>query len=77
MSSKDNTIEITGESPFKLTSGVFEVQIAICDSLPSPDEIRKKSFHPLWKDNFHLRVKDKRFSQTIGSTKNPLPNYCT
>src|SRR5574337_158772 len=73
MSSKDNTIEINGESPFNLSSGVFEVQIAICDSQPSADEIKRKSFHFLWKDNFHLRVKDKRFSQTLGSAKNPIP----
>ena len=74
MSSKDNTIEISGESPFNLSSGVFEVQIAICDTQPSSDQIRQKNFHSLWKDNFHLRVKDKRFSQTLGSTKNPLPD---
>ncbi|MGA9229730.1 MAG: collagen-like protein, partial [Nitrosotalea sp.] len=74
MSSKDNTIEISGESPFALSSGVFEVQIAICDSPPSSDEIKQKRFHSLWKDNFHLRVRDKRFSQTLGSTKNPLPD---
>ena len=74
MSSKDNTIEISGESPFALSSGVFEVQIAICDTSPSSDEIKQKRFHSLWKDNFHLRVRDKRFSQTLGSTKNPLPD---
>ncbi len=61
MSSKDNTIEITGESPFKLTSGVFEVQIALCDNQPSLEDIKRKSFHFMWKDNFHLRVKDKKF----------------
>ncbi|MGI0089818.1 MAG: collagen-like protein, partial [Nitrosopumilaceae archaeon] len=66
-------IEIEGISPFKLPSGVFEVQIAICESRPSDEEIAKKSFSFLWKDNFHLRVKDKKFSQVLGSDKNPLP----
>src|SRR5574340_1614808 len=73
MSSKDNTIEISGESPFKILSGVFEVQIALCDAPPSADDVKKRSFHSLWKDNFHLRVKDKKFTQVIGSAKNPLP----
>src|SRR5439155_12354019 len=72
MSAKEKTIEITGESPFKLSSGVFEVQIAICDNLPTQDEIKRKNFASLWKDNFHLRVKDKKFTQTLGSSDNPL-----
>src|SRR5439155_1536569 len=74
MSAKEKTIEITGESPFKLSSGVFEVQIAICDHLPTQDEIKRKNFTSLWKDNFHLRVKDKKFTQTLGSSDNPLPD---
>ncbi|HET7336578.1 MAG TPA: hypothetical protein VFJ23_01630 [Candidatus Nitrosotalea sp.] len=74
MSSKDNTIEVSGESPFKLSSGVFEVQIAICDAPPSLDDVKRRSFHALWKENFHLRVKEKRFSQVLGSAKNPLPD---
>ncbi|NHH98469.1 hypothetical protein DYY66_0486 [Candidatus Nitrosotalea sp. FS] len=74
MSSKDNTIEISGESPFKILSGVFEVQIALCDAQPSLDDVKKRSFHSLWKDNFHLRVKDKKFTQVIGSAKNPIPS---
>ncbi|MGI0041449.1 MAG: hypothetical protein ACRD94_05740, partial [Nitrosopumilaceae archaeon] len=67
-------IEIEGVSPFKLPSGVFEVQIAICESQPSAEEITQKSFSSLWKDNFHLRVKDKKFSLVLGSDKNPLPD---
>src|SRR3989304_10466283 len=67
-------MEIEGISPFKLPSGVFEVQIAICDSPPSSEEITKKSFQFIWKDNFHLRVKDKKFSLFLGSDKNPLPD---
>ena len=74
MSAKERTIEVTGESPFKLSSGVFEVQIAICEALPAQDELKRKDFASLWKDNFHLRVKDKKFTQTLGSSKNPLPD---
>ena len=73
MSDAGRTLEIRGVSPFRLSSGVFEVQIAICDSPPSDDEIAKKSFSSLWKDTFHLRVKDKKFDQVLGSEKNPLP----
>jgi integrin beta 3/collagen type V/XI/XXIV/XXVII alpha len=68
-------IEIEGVSPFKLPSGVFEVQIAICESQPPAQEITQKSFSSLWKDNFHLRVKDKKFSTVLGSDKNPLPDF--
>ncbi|MGI0041595.1 MAG: collagen-like protein, partial [Nitrosopumilaceae archaeon] len=68
-------IEIEGVSPFKLPSGVFEVQIALCESPPTEQEITKKSFQFIWKDNFHLRVKDKKFSLALGSDKNPLPDY--
>src|SRR5215467_12821630 len=74
MSAKDKTIEITGESPFKLLSGVFEVQIAICENPPLVDDIKRKNFPLLWKDNFHLRVKDKKFTQILGSSSNPLPD---
>src|SRR5690348_3679148 len=73
MSDAGRTLEITGVSPFRLSSGVFEVQIAICDSPPPDDEIARKSFSSLWKDNFHLRVKDRKFDQVLGSEKNPLP----
>ncbi len=73
MSDAGRTLEITGGSPFRLSSGVFEVQIAICDSPPPADEIARKSFSSLWKDNFHLRVKDRKFDQVLGSEKNPLP----
>ena len=73
MSEGGRTLEITGISPFRLPSGVFEVQIALCDSPPSSEEITRKSFSSLWKDNFHLRVKDQKFIQVLGSEKNPLP----
>ncbi|MGI0069465.1 MAG: collagen-like protein, partial [Nitrosopumilaceae archaeon] len=74
MSSRERSIEVTGESPFKLLSGVFEVQISLCDYPPNEDEVKRKSFPVLWKDSFHLRVKDKKFTQILGSTKTPLPD---
>ena len=51
--SSPSRLEIKGESPFK-QSGVYEAQIAIIDSQPSDDLIRKKQFTPLWKGTFHL-----------------------
>ena len=44
MSDAGRTLEISGVSPFRLSSGVFEVQIAICASPPPTDEIARKSF---------------------------------
>ena len=67
-------LEIEGTSPYKLPSGVFEVQIALCESPPTTEEIAKKSFSYVWKDNFHLRVKDKKFNQVLGSDNNQIPN---
>jgi len=71
--SSQSRIEVHGQAPFK-QSGVYEAQIAITDSKPSDDSIRTKQFSPLWKGNFHLRVTDGKFSETIGSPKNPLPS---
>jgi len=71
--SSQSRIEIQGPAPFK-QSGVYEAQIAITDSKPSEDSIKNKQFSSLWRGNFHLRVKDGVFSQTIGSTENPLPS---
>ena len=65
-------IEIRGQSPFK-QSGVYEAQISLIDVKPSDDQIRGKTFSPLWKGNFHLRVKDGIFSEVVGDSKNPLP----
>ncbi len=66
-------IEIQGQAPFK-QSGIYETQISIIDVKPSDDEIRTKKFTPLWKGNFHLKVKDGVFSEKLGDTKNPLPS---
>src|SRR3990170_5905985 len=73
--SSSRKMEIEGISPFKLPSGVFEVQIALCDSPPAAQEITKKSFQSIWKENFHLRVKDKKFNLVLGSDKNPIPDF--
>ena len=66
-------IEIQGQAPFK-QPGVYEAQISITDVRPSDDEIRTKKFTSIWQGNFHLRVKDGVFSETIGDSKNPLPS---
>ena len=63
-------IEIQGQSPFK-QSGVYEAQISLIDVKPSDDQIRGKTFSPLWQGNFHLRVKDGIFSEVVGDSKNP------
>ncbi|MGI0097878.1 MAG: collagen-like protein, partial [Nitrosopumilaceae archaeon] len=66
-------IEIQGTSPFKLPSGVFEVQIAISDQKPSEKSLIGKNFPTLWKDDFHLKVQDRKFTEILGSNENPLP----
>ena len=71
--SSNPKIEISGTSPFKLPSGVFEVQISISDKKPSEDSIAKKNFPTLWTDNFHLKVTDRKFTEVLGSDKNPIP----
>ncbi|MEE8180731.1 MAG: collagen-like protein, partial [Nitrosopumilaceae archaeon] len=71
--SSQSRIEIQGQAPFK-QSGVYEAQISITDSKPSEDSIKNKQFSSLWHGNFHLRVKDGIFSQTIGSPENPIPS---
>ncbi|MBS3922987.1 MAG: collagen-like protein, partial [Nitrosarchaeum sp.] len=66
-------LEVHGQAPFK-QSGIYEVQIFITDSKPSVDKIRTKQFSSLWKGNFHLRVKDGMFAETLGSDTNPIPS---
>ncbi|SVA47231.1 uncharacterized protein METZ01_LOCUS100085, partial [marine metagenome] len=67
-------IEVSGHSPFDISSGVFEVQIAISETKPSEDSIKTKTFDSIWKDNFHLRVNQGKFSETCGTDSNPIPN---
>ena len=64
---------VTGESPYLQKSGVFESEISITDKKPSSSEIENKSFSFIWKDKFHLSVKNGQFEQILGSKKNPLP----
>ncbi|MGH1522345.1 MAG: collagen-like protein, partial [Nitrosopumilus sp.] len=71
--SSQSRITIKGQAPFK-QSGVYEAQIIISDSKPSEDAIKTKQFASLWKGNFHLRVNNGIFSETIGSADNPLPS---
>ena len=52
----------------------MKLQISIIDVKPSDDDIRAKKFTPLWKGNFHLKVKDAVFSEILGDSKNPLPS---
>ncbi|MDX1596611.1 MAG: collagen-like protein, partial [Nitrosopumilaceae archaeon] len=66
-------LEVKGQAPFK-QPGVYEVQISIVDSKPSEDSLKNKNFKALWRGNYHLRVKDGFFSETLGSSDNPIPS---
>ena len=69
----DHHFLISGNTPFS-QDGIFEVELAISESKPSDTEIKTKSFSSIWKQNFHLKVKNGRFQETIGSHENPLPD---
>ena len=69
--------EVEGESPYPQKSGIFEVEISITDVKPSSSEIENKSFTSIWKDTFHLNVKNGVFQETLGSEENPLPKTIT
>jgi integrin beta 3/collagen type V/XI/XXIV/XXVII alpha len=66
-------LEIQGSAPFK-QSGIYEVQIAITEKKPTDSSITSKNFETIWKDDFHLQVKNGQFSEILGSDKNPLPD---
>ena len=68
---------VTGESPYPQKSGIFEVEISITDVKPSSSEIENKTFSSVWKENFHLNVKNGLFEETLGSETNPLPESIT
>ena len=68
---------VTGESPYPQKSGVFEVEISITDVKPSSSQIESKSFSSIWKDIFHLNVKNGLFEEILGSEENPLPKSIT
>ena len=64
---------VAGESPYPQKSGIFEVEVAITDKKPSESEIENKTFSSIWKDVFHLNVKNGQFEETLGSEQNPIP----
>ena len=68
------TINITGKSPFEGSSGVYEVKIAITADKPSKESIGDQTFDSLWKGDFHLKVSKGNFSETLGSSLNPIPD---
>ncbi len=68
------TIDITGKSPFEGSSGVYEVKIAITADKPSKESIDDQTFDSLWKGDFHLKVSKGNFSETLGSSLNPIPD---
>jgi len=66
-------LDVQGSAPFK-QSGVYEVQISICEKFPSEESITSKSFDKIWSSNFHLRIKDGQFSESLGSDSDPIPD---
>ena len=64
---------VTGNAPFD-QDGIFEVEISITEAKPTDSEIKTKSFSSIWKQKFHLKVKNGKFQETLGSADNPLPN---
>ena len=67
-------IEISGQSPFGTSSGVFEAEISITANKPSDDSINNKTFDSLWKDTFHLIASTGSFSEILGTDSNPIPD---
>ena len=68
------TIDIKGKSPFGDSSGVYEAQIIISADKPDEGSVDSQAFHSLWKDDFHLKVSKGNFSETLGSSSNPIPD---
>ncbi len=66
-------LDVEGPAPFK-ESGIYEVQISIVGDKPSEEEIKNKTFTTLWSGNYHLRVKNGSFTETLGSGDNPIPD---
>ena len=66
-------LSVEGPAPFR-ESGVYEVQISIIAEEPSEDQIKNKTFSSLWSGNYHLRVKNGRFSETLGTGDNQIPD---
>ncbi|MCE2498874.1 MAG: hypothetical protein J4F28_07830, partial [Nitrosopumilaceae archaeon] len=66
-------LKVSGKAPF-VKPGVYEVKISISKSKPSEEDVRRDKFDSLWSDHFHLRVEDGKFSETLGSEGNPIPD---
>ena len=64
---------VTGNAPFD-QDGIFEVEISITEAKPTDSQINTKSFPSIWKEEFHLKVKNGKFQETLGSSDNPLPD---
>ena len=64
---------VTGNAPFD-QDGIFEAEISITEAKPTDSEIKTKVFPSIWKEKFHLKVKNGKFQETLGSADNPLPN---
>ncbi len=67
-------IKINGLSPFKQSFGTFEVQISLSSQKIQPKKIMEKNFSVLWKENFHLIVKNSMFEVILGTDINPIPS---
>ena len=67
------SLSVTGDAPFS-QDGVFEVEVAITEAAPSITQIQEKSFSSIWTEKLHLKVKNGKFQETIGSEENPLPD---
>ena len=71
--STQTSFSVIGESPFD-QDGIFEVELAISEAEPTSSEIQNKSFSSIWKEKLHLKVKNGKFQEKIGSAENPLPD---
>ena len=71
--STQTSFSVIGDSPFD-QDGIFEVELAISEAEPTASEIQNKSFSSIWKEKLHLKVKNGKFQEKIGSAENPLPD---
>ena len=65
---------VEGESPYK-EDGTYEAEIAISQDKPSVSEIQHRTFSALWKQDLHMRVRNGRFMESLGSAENPIPEH--
>ena len=69
-----NSLSVRGPAPFE-KNGVYEITIHIVATEPKAEEIEERTFSYLWREDFHLRVEDGVFFETLGNKQNPLPKY--